>query len=100
MAARRPPGPRARWRSSLAGGRGLRGRGRRLLRRVPPVEAIDAPLDVEDVLLAREEWMALRADLDVELGLRGAGRERVAAGADDLRLDVLRMVLRFHGSAF
>src|SRR3989442_14383 len=82
---------------ALTGRSGLRGRGGRLFRRVPLVEAVDAPLDVEDVLLTREERVALGADLDVELRLGRAGRERVAAGADDLRLDVFRMDLCLHG---
>src|SRR5262249_43233813 len=56
---------------------GLRGRRRRFGLRVPLVEAIDAALDVEHVLLAREERVAVRADLDVELGLGRAGGERV-----------------------
>src|SRR5581483_1678519 len=76
---------------------GLRGRGRRVGLRVSLVEAIDAALDIEEVLLAREERVALRAHLDVQLGLRRTGRERVAAGALDLRLDVRGVDLLFHG---
>ena len=40
--------------------------------------------------------MALVANLDVDLLLRGAGRERVAAGTGDHRFLVLRMDALFH----
>src|ERR1051325_4927094 len=44
-----------------------------------PLEALDAAAGVEELLLARVERVAVGADLDVELGLRRAGRERVPA---------------------
>ena len=40
--------------------------------------------------------MAGRANLDVDIGLRGARRELVAAGAADVRLNVFRMDLSLH----
>ena len=86
-------------RRQLTARSGLRLRGRllRLLGPVSLVEAIDATLDVQDVLLAREERVALRADLDVKLGLRRSGHERVAARADDLGVDVFGVDLFLHG---
>src|SRR6185503_2793121 len=90
-------GPGA-YRRQLTARSGLRLRGRllRLLGPVPLVEAVDATLDVQDVLLAREERVALRADFDVQLGLRRSGHERVATRADDLRVDVLGVNLFLH----
>ena len=76
---------------------GLRGRGRRIGLRVPLVEAVDAALDVEEMLLAREERVALCAHFDAQLGLCRSGHERVATRTVDRRLDVLRMDLVFHG---
>src|SRR2546428_7425806 len=75
---------------------GLRGRGRRFCFGIALVEPVDAALDYAEVLLAREERVAVRAHLDVQLGLGRAGGERVAAGAGDLRLDVLGVDLFFH----
>src|SRR3954470_14898279 len=39
------------------------------------LEALDPTTGVHELLLARVERVAVRADLDVELGPRGAGRE-------------------------
>src|SRR2546423_5919240 len=46
----------------------------------PALEALDAPARVDQLLLAGVERMAVRADLDVELGLRRTRLERVPAG--------------------
>ena len=59
-------------------------------------EALDPAAGVDQLLLARVERVAVRADLDVQLGLGRAGRELVAAGAADVRLDVLGMDLGLH----
>src|SRR5579862_3055644 len=62
----------------------------------PALEALDAAAGVDELLLARVERMALRADLDVQLGLRRAGLERVPARARDRGQDVLGMDAGFH----
>src|SRR5947209_9246605 len=64
--------------------------------RIPLCEAFDAAGRVDQLLLAGEERMALRADLDAQLFLGGAGRPRLAAGAVHLHLMILRMDLCFH----
>src|SRR4051794_28279901 len=51
-------------------------------------EAVDAAAGVHELLPARVERVAVRADLDVDLGLRRAGRELVAARAPHVGLDV------------
>src|SRR5689334_13819598 len=60
------------------------------------LEALDATARVHELLLARVERVALRADLDVQLGLRRAGLERVSAGARHRGDDVLGMDAGFH----
>src|SRR5256885_4653618 len=82
---------------ALTRGSGL-GSGRllRLLLAIALVEALDAALDVDEVLLAGEERVALRADLHVELRLRADRLELIAAGARHRGLDVLGVDLRFH----
>src|SRR5450759_3463836 len=62
-----------------------------LLLGVAALEPSDATAGIEDLLLARVERVAGSADLSVELAaLRGGpGRERVAAAADNRRLDVV-----------
>src|SRR5437868_12273183 len=76
------------------GGLGSRGRLRFLC--VALVEALDAALDVHEVLLAGEERVALRADLHMELRLRARRLELIAAGARHRGLDVLGVDLRSH----
>src|SRR5471032_727111 len=80
-----------RWRPErTAGASGARGGGRlglgpcrRLLRsvRVALLEALDAAGCVDELGLAREERMAVRADLEAELGFRALGVPRVSARA-------------------
>src|SRR3954452_24317969 len=60
------------------------------------LEAVDPSAGVHELLAARVEGMAVRADLDVDLALRRAGRELVPAGAADVRLDVLGMDFGLH----
>src|SRR5262245_10756141 len=77
-------------------------RGRRaggLLLLVPLPETLDAAGGVDELLLAREEGMALAADLDAQLLLRGACRPGLAAGAVDQDGVQLGMDVRFHGTA-
>src|SRR5438045_4556415 len=55
----------------------------------PTLEALHPSARVEQLLLARVEGMALRADLDVQVRLRRARLERVPAGARHRREDVV-----------
>src|SRR4051794_25202241 len=59
-------------------------------------EALDATAGVHELLPARVERVAVRADLDVDLRLGRARRELVAARATDVRLDVLGMDVGLH----
>src|SRR5260370_21663380 len=62
------------------------------------LEPVDAALGIDDALLAAEEGMAYRADLGLELFLRRAGREFVAAEAGHDRVVVVSgMNGGFHG---
>src|SRR5438874_2692061 len=84
-------------------GRLFSGRSRRLLKTVGSAEflgeALDAPGRIDEFLLAREEGMALRADIDADLRLRAAGGECVAAGTVHLANLVFGMDLGFHESS-
>src|SRR5215210_4700320 len=62
----------------------------------PALEALDAAARIHELLLARVEGVALRADLDVQLRLRGACLELVATGAANGRDDVLGMNVSLH----
>src|SRR6267143_2742297 len=63
------------------------------------LEPVDAALRVDDPLLAAEEGMAYRADHGLELFLRRAGGEPVAAEADHDRIVIVgRMDGGFHGA--
>src|SRR6266480_444307 len=62
------------------------------------LEALDATARVHELLLARVERVALRADLDVQLGLGRPGLERVPTGARHRGEDVLRMDVGLHCS--
>src|ERR1700738_3531443 len=53
------------------------------------LEPVDAALRIDDTLLAAEEGMAHRADLGLELFLRRAGREFIAAEAGHDRVMVV-----------
>src|SRR5919108_4650683 len=63
------------------------------------LEALHPAARVEQLLLARVERVAVRADLDVQLGLRRARLELVAAGAANGRQDVLGMDAGLHSPA-
>ena len=76
----------------------LGGRARRLLL-VALAEPLDAAGGVHQLLLSREERVALAADLDAQLLLRGAGRPGLAAGTVDQDLVKLGVKVRFHGTA-
>ena len=61
-------------------------------------ELVDAAARINDLLLARIEGMAGRADLDQEiLAERRTRREFVAATAGDLDVRVVGMDIGFHG---
>ena len=61
-------------------------------------EAFDAAGGIQQLLLAGEEGMAVRADFHVDVAAMGrAGRKAVAAGAHDSNFVVSRMNGRFHG---
>src|SRR5205085_10172778 len=63
---------------------------------VLPLETVDAAGRVDQLLLAGEEGVALRADLDAQLLPGRAGGPGLAAGAVHLNLVVLGMDLCFH----
>src|SRR5919204_52064 len=65
----------------------------------PALEALHPAARVHELLLARVEGVALRADLDVQLRLRRARLERVPAGARHRREDVLGMNVGLHRAA-
>src|SRR2546423_1808537 len=78
-------------------GRRGRLRGRFRLLAVALVEAVNAARRVNQLLLAREERVALRADFDVDVALlRRARLERAAAGAVDVRRVVVGMNSLLH----
>ena len=61
-------------------------------------EALNTTRGVDQLLLAREEGVALGADVEMDLVLRRARLERVPAGADDLGGRVHGMDVGLHGS--
>src|SRR5256886_17702278 len=63
---------------------------------VLPLEALDAPGRVHELLLAGVEGVALRADLHPDVGPGRAGANDLAARARDRRLHVLRMNTHLH----
>src|ERR1041385_1150258 len=65
----------------------------------PPLEALDPAAGIHHLLLPRVERVAVGADLDVKLRLRRSRLELVAAGAANMRDDVLGMDAGFHCSA-
>src|SRR5438477_7178348 len=65
------------------------------------LEPVDAALGIDDPLLAAEEGVAYRADLGLELFLRRAGREFIAAQAGHDRVVVVGgMDAGFHGAPY
>src|SRR4030095_5325243 len=77
---------------SLLHRRGLLG----LLLRVAALEPLDPPARVDQLLLARVERVAVRADLHAQLGPGAPGRERVPAGTVHGRDYVVGMDALFH----
>ena len=65
---------------------------------VLPAEALHATSSVHELLLAREERVALVAEFGVQLGLGRAGDELVAARTGDLSLYVRGVRVSFHVS--
>src|SRR3954453_7917390 len=63
------------------------------------LEALHPAAGVHELLLARVERVAVRADLDVEIGLRRPRLERVPAGAGHGREDVLGLDFGLHDPA-
>src|SRR4051794_2108552 len=59
-------------------------------------EALAPPAGVDQLLATGVERVAVRADLDMELGLRGASPELVAAGAAHVGRHVLGMDIGLH----
>lgn len=66
------------------------------LHAVTLLEAIDTAADVNQLLLAGIERMALGADFNAQLLLGGTGDEGVAANASHGRLLILRMDTFLH----
>src|SRR5438132_14435310 len=65
----------------------------------PALEPLHAAARVDELLFARVERVAVRADLDVQLRLRRPRLERVPAGARHVREDVVGMDLGLHRRA-
>jgi hypothetical protein len=64
---------------------------------VPLIKSVNASRSVNELLLARKEWMALGADLDMQIMTKGRTRlERVPAGTRDAYFFVFRMDFLFH----
>src|SRR3989344_2922673 len=68
--------------------------------RAARLEALDAPADIQELLLAGIERMAVRAHLDGDLRLGRAHRVGFAAGAGHLGVGVVLWVdILFHSSS-
>src|SRR5215470_2584261 len=55
------------------------------------LETLDATRCVNQLLLAGEEWVTVRAYFHVNVFLRRTSRPRMTAGANDSAFDILRM---------
>jgi hypothetical protein len=68
------------------------------VRRVFPIEAFDAACGVEQLLLAREEWVAVGANFDAQhVALHcGLGLKRMSASAVNVNFVVIGMDAGFH----
>src|ERR671918_540091 len=99
MASIKNPGtPLARGAGASWAGLRLSRCGRLLLLAPLPRELLDAARGVDQALLAREERVAIRADLEAQLlALRGSCRPRGAARAVDVDGDVIGMNAWLHG---
>src|SRR5947207_187148 len=64
-------------------------------------EALNPASRIHQLLLARKEWMAGRADFYVDVAaMRGAGGDYVAAGAVNAHFVVCGMNASLHGKPF
>src|SRR5207237_1940188 len=63
---------------------------------VPLLEPLHATRRIDKLLRARKERMALRADADTHVFVRGPCLDDVAARAVNHRINVFRMYLGFH----
>src|SRR3954454_18472741 len=84
------------WPPMARGGAGASLTPELLLLRVPLVEALDATTGVHELLLARVERVALRAQLHAELADGRAGHELVATRAVHLALGVRGVGVGLH----
>lgn len=69
----------------------LLGRSRSSCLAILAVEALNTSGCIHNLVLAREERMAVRADIDLELGLYAAGLEHISTSAGNLTGSVLWM---------
>src|SRR5215217_4909905 len=61
------------------------------------IEAIDASCGIDQLLFAGKEWVASRADFNVQVSLLGRARlKRLAASAGNCNIDVFRVNSWFH----
>lgn len=65
--------------------------------RKPILESLDATLSIDVLHLSCVERMALRADIDFQLGKCAPRLKRLTATAGDGRFDILWMNAFFHG---
>ena len=63
---------------------------------VTALEALDTAAAVDQLLLAGVERMALAANFDTDLRLRGTGLDDVASGAGDGAIHIIRMDAFLH----
>ncbi len=61
-----------------------------------PAETLDATSRVKDALLTSEEWMTVRADIDLQNWFDAQCFETVATGATDCGFDIIWMDSFFH----
>ena len=68
------------------------------LLRVFLLEPLDPPFSVDDLLRSRKEWMAVRADIDVNSGNGRTGLDNGPTGTVDRRFLVFGMDTLFHNT--
>ena len=62
-------------------------------------EPLDATGGVQDTLLPRKEWMALRTNIDLQDRLGAEGLKAIAAGATDCGFNIVWMYSFFHDNS-
>lgn len=67
-----------------------------LIQAVALLEHVNTPAGIDELLLAREERMALGANFNVDILLRGSGLNHIPACAGNSRLLILGMNLFLH----